>query len=132
MCDAVLICRLAFYGRPKPSFFHDSVVVVVHSPAVNPPTDFRQAQEQLLIQEFVMKFAGRRLDMIIFPRVPLAMNSVLISAIWSQQRTVFATNAGRIPPDLPPRGEIRLPGDLKLFADLTHLGALAKKHIRMT
>ena len=78
--------------------FHDSVVVVVQPPAVDPPTDFRQAQEQILIQEFVMKLAGRRLDTIIFPRVSLAMNRVLISASWSQQRTVFDTNAGRIPP----------------------------------
>ena len=51
-----------------------------------------------------MQFAGRRLDIIIFPRVLLAMNRVLISASWSQQRTVFA-NGEFAPYDLIRKSE---------------------------
>ena len=49
----------------------DEMVVVVQPPAVDHPADFRQAQEQLLVQEFVTKLAVEQRVITFSPRATL-------------------------------------------------------------
>jgi len=49
----------------------DASLVVVELSAVDHPTGFFQAQDQLLVQGIVTQLAARRLDLSIFPRASL-------------------------------------------------------------